>query len=352
MSICIKIRQLFAVLATLLLVTSCDSFLFDEEEDCTVYYRLKFRYDMNLKFADAFAHEVTSVRLFAFNDKEELVWQGTEHGEVLRSENYSMTLPLPPGSYRLVAWCGLGNEETFSLPDAASAAKPADLHCRMNLDKGNPPSPQGGESQSGAPGNGLYPLFHGMINVELPADDDGGEYFYEMPLTKDTNVFRVMLQHLSAEDLRPEDFTFSIEDVNGWLAYDNSLLHEQPVQYRPWALYSGEAGVGSENRDITQVKVVMAEMTVSRLFIKDWSKYKKPVLTIRAAKDGKLIASLPIIDYALMVKGAHLSKMDDQEYLDRADEYNMTLFLDDGFRWIGTQIQVLSWVVVENRTDL
>ena len=103
----------------LFLITSCDSLIYEHEGDCLVSYRLKFRYDMNLKFADAFAHEVKSVRLYAFNMEGELVWQASEQGEVLASENYVMTLDLAPGKYRLVAWCGLGNEESFCLPGMA-----------------------------------------------------------------------------------------------------------------------------------------------------------------------------------------------------------------------------------------
>lgn len=107
------IRRFGIVLLVLFLITSCDSLIYEHEGDCLVSYRLKFRYDMNLKFADAFAHEVKSVRLYAFNMEGELVWQASEQGEVLASENYVMTLDLAPGKYRLVAWCGLGNEESF-----------------------------------------------------------------------------------------------------------------------------------------------------------------------------------------------------------------------------------------------
>ena len=38
----------------LLAMSSCDSWLYEEEGDCSVYYRLKFRYDKNLKWLDAF----------------------------------------------------------------------------------------------------------------------------------------------------------------------------------------------------------------------------------------------------------------------------------------------------------
>ena len=37
---------------------SCGGFIFEDEGDCSVSYCVRFRYDWNIKFADAFAHEV------------------------------------------------------------------------------------------------------------------------------------------------------------------------------------------------------------------------------------------------------------------------------------------------------
>ncbi|MBX9187742.1 FimB/Mfa2 family fimbrial subunit [Bacteroides sp. K03] len=347
------IRRFGIVLLILFLITSCDSLIYEHEGDCLVSYRLKFRYDMNLKFADAFAHEVKSVRLYAFNMEGELVWQASEQGEVLASENYVMALDLAPGKYRLVAWCGLGNEESFCLPDVSPACGPEGLHCCLNCISGTSVGTSSGGESPACSDKDLQPLFHGMMDVELPVNDDGGEYTFEMSLTKNTNVFRVVLQHLSGEDIDADDFEFSIEDNNGWLAYDNSMLRDVPVVYRPWAVYSGEAGVETTpKRAITSVKVAVAELTVNRLFMRDWTKYKRSVLTIRTVADGKLVASIPIIDYVLLVKGEHHRQMDDQEYLDRADEYNMTFFLDQDNNWISTVVQILSWRVVVNNSDL
>lgn len=349
-----KFIQLLTVLAALFMTASCDSFIYEYEEDCTVYYRLKFRYDRNLKFADAFAHEVKSVRLFAFNEADELVWQRTEQGEALASGNYVMTLPLESGKYRLIAWCGLGDEESFSLPDAENPECSSEgLHCVLNAFAKPASGSSYDETGVACSDKDLQPLFHGMMDVELPTDDDGGEYFYEMSLTKNTNVFRVMLQHLSGEDVRPEDFEFSIEDDNGWLAHDNAMRCDAPVSYRPWALYAGEAGLRTaDTRVQTSVSVAVAEMTMSRLFMRDWTKYRKPTLKIRRATDKKEIVSLPVIDYVLLLKGEHHKQMDSQEFLDRADEYNMAFFLDEDNRWISTVINVLSWRVVINNTDL
>ena len=89
---------------------SCDSFVYDYEGDCSVTYRLKFRYDKNLKWADAFANEVSSVHVYAFDPSGVLVWQKAEQVDPATAENYSMLLDLPADDYNLLAWCGLQND--------------------------------------------------------------------------------------------------------------------------------------------------------------------------------------------------------------------------------------------------
>ena len=108
---------------------------------------------------------------------------------------------------------------------------------------------------------------------------------------------------------------------------------------------------GAGNRVITTVKAAVAELTVSRLVKRDWSQYPRPMLTIRTT-EGKLVVSIPVIDYALLVRGECNRSMSEQEFLDRADEYNMTFFLDEDNKWVSTVIQILSWKVVRSNVDI
>lgn len=55
--------------------------LTEEEQDCAVYVR--FKYDMNMKFADAFQNAVNSVTLYAFDKNGVLAFQKTEEGDLL-----------------------------------------------------------------------------------------------------------------------------------------------------------------------------------------------------------------------------------------------------------------------------
>ena len=65
---------------------ACDGLIYDGEGDCSVSYRVKFRYDYNMKFADAFAREVNTVTLYLLDAEGRVVWQRTEQGEALSAD--------------------------------------------------------------------------------------------------------------------------------------------------------------------------------------------------------------------------------------------------------------------------
>lgn len=310
-----------------LAMTSCDGIIYDEEGDCEVTYQVKFRYDMNMKFADAFAHEVKSVKLYAFDAAtQQLVWQSSEE-KVVNAENFVIEMDVPAGSYKLLAWCGLMNGESFTLQD--------DLSCQLNRS-------YDAEGKAFVDKD-LFPLFHGALECNLP--DEPGVHTVTMSLTKNTNVVRVVLQHLSGEPIDKNQFSFCITDTNGWIDADNNLLPDEQVTYCAWCKENVSAGM--ENRTITEVNGVLAELTVARLV-----KGQKPMLVITNNETGQEVVRIPLIDMALLIKGNYNRDMSDQEYLDRQDEYNMVFFLDEGEIWMNAYIYINSWKVVLQSNQL
>jgi len=334
---------------------SCDNAVYDYEGDCTVTYRLEFKYDKNMKWADAFSREVRSVRLYAFDTDGKLVWEKSESGEALADDGYTMILDLPAGDYRLLAWCGLGDNgettESFSVPEAVvGETRTEDLRCKMNRLH---------DAAGAYSSDHLSPVFHGMLDVNLPELDDKAEITCTMSLTKDTNHIRVILQHLSGEEVDVNDFNFRIEEENGLMDFDNSLLPDEMITYRPYATGSATAGLGiddypeagsqktaQENPDvITSVSVAIADLSVARL-----TEGRKTYLTIET-NEGRRVARIPLTDYALMLKDGYGQQMTDQDYLDRQDEYALTFFLDENKKWISTSIIINSWKIVLNDID-
>ena len=345
-------RMLLTVVALCCMMPSCDNAIYDDEGDCSVTYRVAFRYDRNMKWADAFAREVKSIHLYAFDKGGTLVWQRSEHGEALKSDGYAMTLDLPAGDYRLVAWCGLENDgerdESFAVPEARiGRTRIEELQCSLNRQY----NATGAYSREK-----LYPLFHGMLDVGLPGDEDGGSYSYTMDLMKNTNHVRVILQHLSGEPVDVKNFTFRIEEETGLMNYDNKLLPDEMITYWSYDTKSGTAGMGiddypemhkaksaiqTSSRTITSVSVAIADLSIARLV-----EGRKTYLTVET-EDGKMTsARIPLTDYALLLKDGYDEDMTDQDYLDRQDEYTLTFFLDEDRKWIGTSIIINSWKVV------
>lgn len=96
----------------------------------------------------------------------------------------------------------------------------------------------------------------------------------------------------------------------------------------------------------TEIGVAMAELTVGRLV-----KGHRPILNVYNTH-GVRVISIPLIDYALLIKGHYNSTMSDQEYLDRQDEYNLTFFLDKEDRWVSSSILINSWRVILDDIDI
>lgn len=322
--------------------TACDNPVFEDEGVCVVTYNLRFVYDMNLKWADAFPSEVHSVHLYAFDSNGLFVKDFTANGKPVDIEGYTMQLNLDPGRYTLVAWCGMENEgetvKSFTVPvPVAGQTRIEELTCALNTQQTNRAGSYSKER--------LRFLYHGMLDVNLPKVNNGN-FDYTMYLTKDTNHIRIILQQLSGEDLNPEEIDFTIEDTNTLMGYDNSMLSREVVTYRPWATLSGEAGMepeDSESGDLIYAKSVIADFSTSRLMAGHKDDMK---LTITGA-EGNQIARVPLLQYALMSREyyeeAYGHRMDDQEFLDREDEYVFTFFLDASHRWVEIHINILSY---------
>ena len=323
-------------------LVSCDNQIFDYEEDCSVTYQVKFKYDMNMKYADAFAHEVTSVNLYAFDPETgSLVYSKSESGEALAHDGYVMTLDLEPGEYDLLAWCGDALEECkCRIPESAAATRLADMSCTVER-KNDAQHPSCIDED-------IRRLFHGKKRVKLSAEP--GVYTDTLSLTKNTNVVRVILQESSGEDVDPEKYDIRITDRNGMMAYDNTICDNTALTYHPWNVQAIKAGTDIDINNphnapatrgtTTSVSATFAELTVSRLVIEN-----EPVLTVYNRETGATVLSIPFKDYALMIKGNYNRHMSDQEYLDRQDEYNMTFFLNQG-KWLAASVIINSWHVV------
>lgn len=339
-----------AAVAVVAMAGSCsDSFIYDYEGDCDPDYRVRFHYDYNLKNADAFASEVDHVTLNVIDSEGRIVHTHTESGDALKAAGYEIVLDdiIKPGKYRLQAWCGMGahpDSKSFAIHPSGTLEG---LRCTLLSDE----AASRADDIEGAEGTHvrreLKNLYHGLTE-ELDFPDDEGVHTFDVNLMKNTNSVKVVLQHLSGEPIDYRDFDFTITSANARMDHDNSIIGAAPVVYHAWDVRGGQADISSGGTAQPGVlTTAVAEFTIARLMEDEDVRLK-----VTRASDGMELFSVPMIDLALLIKSANLRSMPDQEFLDRQDDYSFVFFLDANYRWTQVQINILSWTVVYNNTEI
>ena len=317
---------LCAMLAVAALLSSCHG-IYNDLEPCTRGVRLRFVYDYNMEYANAFHSQVDCLALLVYD--EQATYTGA--GDELKDENYRMTLDLEKGSYHFVAYGGLTCPQTsFSFKMVAGTGSTMqDLRVEMHN--------AGRISETD-----LHPLFYGSLDINVDNDTYEEATVY---LMKNTNNIRVVLQQMNGGEVNDKDFTFRITDDNTLFASDNSLISNSGQVYAPWA--QGQRTVGVTEEGDKKVTVAYAELSTSRLVAGN-----HPRLTITRNSDGAQVLSIPLNEYLLLLKSDHFDKMGDQEFLDRESNWSLIFFLDDNHTWIRTHIVVNDWIVRINDTEL
>ena len=317
---------------------SCDV-LTEEMEDCSVYVR--FKYDMNMEFTDAFSKAVNSVTLYAFDKDGILAFQKTEEGELLKQDGYRMQLDNVSrndklAEYDFITWAGEPDNESFSIPVLTPGkSTKEELICQLNRAGG------------GIVDDDLEDLFHGQAESQVFGRAASNSEVL-IPLTKNTNSIRIVLQEVSGEPINVKDFNFSVTDKNGKMYYDNTLMEDELLTYKAWHTGNGHVGLdeGQVVEGVTEINVAIAELTTSRLMAD-----MDPVLTITKVETGEQVLTIPLVQAALLYKREKYNDMPNQEYLDREDEYNFTFFLQEG-KWLSSSIIINSWRVVFQNSEL
>lgn len=334
-TVIIKRLRLVGALIVAMMLSGC-GWVHQGISECPAQLRVKFVYDYNMKFADAFRAEVTSVNLWVFDsDSGAPVWKGSASGEVLADEaGFEMELPIEAGKYDFVAWCGLADNTAFSLATYEPTSKE---QLAVTLQAAQSGTLLVSDTELGG-------LYHGSVSgYEFkPANTFNDIQYVTVSLTKDTNAIRVLLQNLDGRELKPEDFSVAITDANSNLGWNNAVLSGPTITYEPWMTSFGSVGdTPAESKAIDTVATLLSELSMSRLIAGQecW-------LTVTRNTDGVEIIHIPLIEYLLLIKG-HYGQMTDQQYLDRQDDYSLMFILDRTNNWyVAGGIYINSWVVV------
>lgn len=321
---------------TLVTTTGC-SFVVEDLPECPNQLRVKFNYDYNLSNHDAFAREVNSVNVWAFDNNGMPVWSEEVSGDILKEKDFIIETPLPEGNYDFIAWCGLLDNNAFELTNYNPLSK-EELEVKLNIID---------EEGLNICNKRLQPLFHAYAPNQNYQIDYTIPYYQDVTLSlmKDTKNFRVMLQQLDGTEINSKDFTVSIETRDAWMDWNNNIPPDSPlVTYKPWDVKYGQTNPEgeAESRVITSVSTLLFELSTGRL-IKDIG----ATLSVRRNTDGQDIIRINLIDYLLLIKGHYDETMTDQEYLDRADDFALVFFLDPDNNWyMANGIYINGWEVL------
>lgn len=332
-----KKLSFIACLALSGLASSC---IYEDEVPCAC--NVRFVYDYNMEFADAFATQVNDVKLFIFDASGTFVGMQSDRGDHLDAD-YRMPLQLVPGTYRLVAWAGTETAPgQYTLPTLVPGQSTLqDLKLRLN-------------TLQGVSQKNLAHLWHGSLKEFTVSGSSHAEAV--VSLVKDTNKFRVLLQTGDEEALNANDFSFTIHAANGELDFDNLPAgHATAVSYLPHLKQTvsldDEAGSdpsGTRAETAASPTAVVAELATLRLTADDDTRF-----TVKNERNGNTLIDIDLVHYLNLMKLDEHSDMSLQEYLDRESTWQVILFLSQQHgSYVVMAIQINAWRMIFNQTEL
>lgn len=309
-------------------LSSCG--VMEDLDPCPGGLEMRFVYDHNLESANAFPNQVDCLTLHIYDEEGNFVKTLTETSEALKDENWRLRPDLEPGSYHAVAYGGIAcDRASFAhREEPASGSNFTDIAMALK------------ESHVGTR---LHDHFHGAVDFTVDARQEGFSQV-TVPMTKTTNHFRILLQHLDNRPVNGDDFEFLIEDRNGVLDHRNRPASRDMVTYRAWETGSAipDEGVRAEEQP---VQLGYGELSTSRVMLGSGA-----CLVIRLKETGGEVVRLPLPSTLALSKSS-ADPWSDQEYLDRCSRWNMTFFLDHNNNWVKTHIIINDWVVRINDHD-
>lgn len=310
-------------------LSSCGNLINDDLDPCEEGVRLRFIYDYNMEFANAFPSQVTCLTLLVYDGNGGYMERvDVTDPALLGDEDWRMDLKLAPGKYRLLAYGGMACEKStfhFVTPPAHDTTVEA---VSVAMDDRILEAPTGTQ---------LHHLFYGSLDVEVPPSQTAYRE-YTLPMMKDTNTIRVLLQNVDGTPLDDRDFDFTITDDNTLLDRDNFPMVNGAYEYRPWTSGRLEGGQ-TEDGEISYL--AFAEFSTSRLIDRPGA-----TLTIVRKSDGRTVLSIPLVRYLQMLRSQEFADMEPQEFLDRESRWSLILFLDSQTgSWITTRIVINDWVI-------
>ena len=269
-------------------LTGC-SWVNDDLDNCPTGRWMQLSYKYNMLNVEAISSQLSSASIIIIDAQGKYVGKEDFDDLSLKQNNYCVPLPeLNPGDYDILVWGGIDNADFTYTNGTVSQTV----------------------TEEGEQSGMLSSLFYGRGNhVSVH-----GEYqIIEVPLVKDTKLISSTIQLASGGQLDADDFLLEINGYNQQIDE-----HNQPsgqVTYHPFVHQSAEMG---------SLQVVQSGLSTLRFMKDDQTRLK---ITYRPT--GSQLLTIPLTDYLILSGLTDVRNMDEQEYLDREDHFNLIFFLQE-----------------------
>jgi len=327
----------YGCLGIMLLLISC---IREDLDDCPPELNggsyIRFVYDYNMAFEDLFSKQVSKLNVYLFDEAGTFVSLLTDESADGSTfpKDYTMKIPQELKNIsRFVVWSGLDNDMHTITGMTPGVSKITNLIEQLKVSSGNRYTTK------------MQPLWYGKALYNLPnttkTSTDSEGILREndttvVSLVKNTNLIRVVLQAVEdSMELDIDDFKFTLEAVNTAYDYNDDVCSDTHCYYYPYLTYNEDQTCG------------VAEMNMMRLLSDRDNRLliehipgKETLLEIDL---NKIVNAMKVQDY---------SGMPLQEYMDREDEYKITVFVkktnagsgeSDG-SWTVVEIQMKPWI--------
>lgn len=329
------IKKILAYLLILpaLFLSSCIN---DDLDECDI--NIRFNYSWNMLNSNSFAEQVDEVHLLVFDKAGTYIKTVHDKGPQVQREGYSLTVNnlLTDEDYHFLA-ISANNENKDALSHLeltkmiSGETKIQDLTAKLKgLDTGKV----------------FKTALNNYLIGQVSTEDHNQQVNFTINKKKINEKIRVALIDESNRELTTDDFSISLEDINGFegIKYDFTPLSKgSGLTYHPYFYQK------VENRENTgfahepeKINATAAEFSVLRL------SEKQNLRLIVTDKAGKKVIDKNIIDliYLLKLEGHLSSEMSFQEYLDREDNFAISLYVSgDTSTWLGTKIIINGWII-------
>lgn len=305
-----RLRML--LILTTVLLNACNIY---EDTGCGPLH-VDFKYDYNMSYQNLFRQECKKIELFIFDDHGVLIKRIIEESDLLEQCDYKMPVRLNPGNYTFMVWAGdlksyTLNKTTIGVTSLNEMT--LDLKHTNHLSK-----------------EPLEPLWNGTpLSVSVRSGYGRSE---TINLIKNTNRLNISL-HSMNETFNAHDIAIEVKCANGSYYYDNSQGDKSPITYRPYK---------SENKTEQE-----AMFEIDLLRIVKGVETKLRVINKKTGQSMLPMEEIDLVDFLLKTKPHGMS---DQEYLDREDTWNFSLYTKQNF--IAVMIQINDWIVWSQDDEL